>query len=457
MRFHRTLRTSLHALRRNVLRAFLTTLGIIIGIASVIAMMEVGNGSSAAIQKTIASMGANVLLIFPGATASTGVSYGAGTQVSLTPGDCDAIIRECPEVRAAAPVVHVRTQVVYGHRNWVPGVIYGTTPAFLTVRDWTNPSQGYIFTDREVRNSSKVCMIGQTLVRELFQNESPIGKEVRIKNVAFKVIGVLSPKGANMMGMDQDDLLIAPWTTIKYRVSGTSAQVVNQSAAAIASATTINTLSDLYPSGSLNLYDTPSASQQADTPLPVRFVNVDEIRVSAATTDSIPQAIREITELLRERHHIPPEAADDFDVRDLTEMMSALTRTTALMTTLLLCVACISLIVGGVGIMNIMLVSVTERTREIGLRMAVGARARDILRQFLTEAVVLCLAGGAMGILLGIGVSFLVTLLLKWPTVSSPTAVCAAVIVSATVGITFGFYPAYKASRLDPIEALRYE
>ncbi len=460
MKIYRTVRTALRALRRNVMRATLTALGIIIGVSAVIAMMEIGNGSSTAIQKAISSMGAMNIMVMPGTAASGGVSFGAGSVKTLTPEDADAIMQECPAVRDAAPVVRARTQVVYGNRNWVPMFIYGTTPDFLNVRDWTNLAEGEPFTYRDVRNASKVCVLGQTLVRQLFAGQSPLDKEVRIQNVSFKVVGVLSPKGANMMGMDQDDIVLAPWTTIKYRVSGNSATTVNQSAAGTDSSPTanqVNTLNDLYPTTSVQLYPQISAIQQADTPLPVRFTNVDTIMVSARSTSQIPQAIDQISTLLRERHRIHGTEPDDFTIRNLTEMMKALSSTTALMTKLLLCVALISLIVGGVGIMNIMLVSVTERTREIGLRMAVGARARDILRQFLVEAVVLCLAGGAFGILLGRGSSYLVTRFLHWPTESSLGAVLAAVLVSASVGIIFGYYPAWKASRLDPIEALRYE
>jgi len=438
------------------MRAILTTLGIIIGIAAVIAMMEIGNGSSAAIQKTISSMGANSLIIFPGSSSSSGVSFGAGTGMTLTPEDCDAVLRECPDVADAAPVVRVRTQVVYGHHNWVPNWIYGTTPAFLNVRDWNNLTEGSSFTDADVRNASKVCIIGQTLVKELFEGESPLGQEVRVRNATFKVVGVLAPKGASMMGMDQDDILLAPWTTIKFRVSGSSAQVANQSAAG-ASNSTMNSLSQLYPTQGLNLFDQPSEVQQADTPMPVRFINIDQILISAEAPEDIPLAMREVSTLLRERHHIAAGGDEDFTVRDMTEMMKAFTSTTGTMTTLLLAVACISLIVGGVGIMNIMLVSVTERTREIGLRMAVGARARDILIQFLAEAILLCMIGGIVGILMGLGASWMVTRFLKWPTESSPIAVIVAFIVSAAVGIIFGFYPAWKASRLDPIDALRYE
>jgi ABC-type antimicrobial peptide transport system permease subunit len=455
----RTLRMAMKALRRNVMRSALTTLGIIIGVAAVIAMMEIGQGSSSAIQKTIASMGANSLLVQPGTASSGGVSFGSGSVITLTPQDAQAIKQDCyGTVKEVAPVVRARTQVVYSNRNWVPLFIYGTTPEFLTVRDWTDLEEGEMFSERDVRNGSKVCLLGQTLVRELFGGQSPVGKEVRVQNVSFKVIGSLGAKGANMLGMDQDDILIAPWTTIKYRVSGSTLSNVNQSAAAKTDTTQqVNSLSQLYPTSQVSLYPVPSATQAADTPQPVRFTNVDQILVEASSGEKIPAAIRQITELLHERHRIHAGQPDDFTVRDMTEMTKALASTTSLMTKLLLCVALISLVVGGVGIMNIMLVSVTERTREIGLRMAVGARARDILRQFLVEAVVLCLLGGAMGIIVGRGSSLLVRLVLHWPTEPSIPAVIAAVLVSATVGVVFGYYPAWKASRLDPIEALRYE
>ena len=455
MRMLRTLRTAMVAIRRNLMRAALTTLGIVIGVAAVIAMMEIGKGSSTAIQHTIESMGANNLLIMPGTAASGGVSYGSGSILTLTAADSDAIAKDCPAVSASAPVVRARTQVIYGNKNWVPMSIYGTTPQFLNVRDWDSLEMGDAFTDQDVRTANKVCMIGLTLVRELFGTESPIGKEIRVHNVSFKVIGVLSRKGANMMGMDQDDILLAPWTTIKYRVTGSSATTVNQSAAAAAG--TVNSLNQLYPGSSGGLYSVPSATQLADTPQPIRFANVDQVIAAAKTAQDIPEAIAQLTAVLRERHRIKPTAPEDFQIRDMTEMTKALSSTTELMTKLLLFVAMISLIVGGVGIMNIMLVSVTERTREIGLRMAVGARPRDILSQFLIEAVVLSVAGGALGIGLGRLCSYLVRTLLNWPTEISLPAIFAAVIVSASVGIIFGFYPAWKASRLDPIDALRYE
>jgi ABC-type antimicrobial peptide transport system permease subunit len=455
MKVYRTIRTAMRALRRNPMRALLTTLGIVIGVAAVIAMMEIGAGSSAAVQKSISSMGANVVLVMPGTATSSGISFGSGSVTTLTPDDAAAIQRECPAVKTVAPAVRARVQIVYGNRNWVPSSMYGTTPAFLEVRDWTIVD-GDPFTDRDVLNANKVCLIGQTLVRELFDGASPVGKEIRVKNVAFRVVGVLGSKGANMMGMDQDDILLAPWTTIKYRVTGSSLQNTNQSAAG-ATSSTVNTLSNLYPGGQPTLYPQQSETQAADTPMPVRFANVDQVLVTARSSVEIPAAINQMTALLHERHHIREGESDDFTIRDMTEMSNTLTSTTRLMTNLLLCVAMISLVVGGVGIMNIMLVSVTERTREIGLRMSVGARARDILRQFLVEAVVLCLVGGAVGILLGHGGSLLVRMLLRWPVQTSPTAIAAAVIVSAAVGILFGYYPAWKASRLDPIEALRYE
>ena len=453
--FPRTLRTALNALRRNKMRSALTALGVIIGVSAVIAMMEIGQGSKTAMQKTMESMGASMLMVQSGAAASGGVSFGSGSVLTLTPQDADEIARQCPSVAGVAPIVRARAQIIYGNRNWVPMQISGTTPSFLGVRDWEEMSEGDMFTDRDVRNGSKVCVVGETLRRELFQDESPLNKELRIKNVSFRVIGVLSRKGANMMGMDQDDIVLAPWPTIKYRVSGTTLGNVNQSAAS-SSANQMNTLSNLYP-GSTPLYSVPSATQLADTPQPVRFANVDQIMVGATSAEEIPQAIDQITELLRERHRIHPGESDDFNIRDMTEITRTLSQTSQLMGALLLVVALISLVVGGVGIMNIMLVSVTERTREIGLRMAVGARAHHILRQFLVEAVVLCLFGGAMGIGLGRGASILVRSIMRWPTQASIPAIMAAVAVSATVGVVFGFYPAWKASRLDPIEALRYE
>ncbi len=344
-------------------------------------------------------------------------------------------------------------QAIYGNRNWVPMQIQGTTPAYLQVRDWPM-DEGSCFTDQDVRNSGKVCIIGQTIRTQLFGNEDPIGKNLRLANVTLKVVGVLSRKGANMFGGDQDDIIIAPWTTIKYRISGkTESEAAAQSSSASSGVdTSVNSLSNLYPSDSLQLYPEQSTIQAADTPQPIRFTNVNSIQLAATSTRDIPLAIKQVTAVLRERHHLAQGDPDDFQVRNITEFLNALASTTDLIGKLLLIVATISLVVGGVGIMNIMLVSVTERTREIGLRMAVGARSRHILWQFLVEAIVLCLAGGILGIAIGRGCSLLVRALLHWPTAVSIPAIVASVLVAAGVGIVFGYYPAWKASRLDPIE-----
>ncbi len=458
MRLRSTLKIARRALGRNVMRAFLTMLGIIIGVAAVIAMMEIGQGSSATIQRTIASMGANNLMVQPGQAASGGISFGAGSQMTLTPEDCEAVAKDCPAVRAAAPTVRgPRGQVVYGNKNWVPASITGTTPAYLEVRDWAVEPDGRMFTDREVKGGSKVCVIGQTLVTQLFEGQSPLEKELRIQNVPFKVVGVLKKKGANMMGMDQDDVILGPWTTMKFRVSNQSSSATSGGGGGSSSTTTATSPGQVYPQSKVALYPAISDTQAANQPMPVRFNFIDSIMAAAASAPEIPVAIEQINTVLRERHRLRPEEPEDFNVRDMTEMSNTLASTTQVMTRLLLCVALISLVVGGVGIMNIMLVSVTERTREIGLRMAVGARAKEILQQFLVEAVVLCLAGGAVGMLLGRGSSALVTYFLHWPTETSWVAVVASLVVSASVGIVFGYYPAWKASRLDPIEALRYE
>ena len=457
MRHYGVLKTAAGALKRNIMRTLLTMLGIVIGVAAVITMMEIGNGATLAIQRTLTSIGANTLVVIPGAQNVGGINYGMGSMTTLSPKDADSIASECPAVANVAPIVRARTQIVYGNKNWVPTYVYGTTPAFLEVRDWTDMDEGEAFTEHDVRNASKVCMVGRTIVKELFAGHSPLGKEIRVRNVAFKVVGVLGPKGANMMGQDQDDILLAPWTTIKYRVVATSLSGGNQSTTNTSNTTEVDSLNMLYPNITTSLYPTQSTNELADVPQPIRFANVDQILTNARTAADIPIAIEQITDVVRENHHLRVTAPDDFRVRDMTEITKAMSSTTDLITRLLLYVAMISLIVGGVGIMNIMLVSVTERTREIGVRMAVGAEPNDILRQFLTEAVVLCLLGGIMGILVGRGASVVVSRVLHWPTAASVGAIVAAVVVAASVGLIFGFYPAWKGSRLDPIDALRYE
>lgn len=454
MRLFIIMKTATGALKRNIMRTLLTTLGIVIGVGAVITMMEIGNGATLAIQRTLTSIGANTLVVIPGAQTAGGINFGMGSMTTLSPNDADAISRECPAVANVAPIVRARTQIIYGNKNWVPTYIYGTTSSFLNVRDWTEMEEGEAFTDHDVRNASKVCLVGRTIKRELFGGQSPVGKEIRVRNIAFKVVGVLGPKGANMMGQDQDDILLAPWTTIKYRVVATSLSGGNQSTT---NTTEVNSLAMTYPNTAISLYPTPSSNELADVPQPIRFANVDQILTNARSAADIPFAIEQITDVVRGNHHLRSKALNDFTVRDMTEITKAMSSTTDLITKLLLYVAMISLVVGGVGIMNIMLVSVTERTREIGLRMAVGAEPNDILRQFLTEAIVLCLLGGIMGILVGRGASMLVSRVLHWPTAPSLGAVVAAVVVSATVGVVFGFYPAWKGSRLDPIDALRYE
>ncbi len=444
------------------MRSALTTLGIIIGVGAVIAMVEISQGSKTALMKTMSTMGANNLLIRSGAASSGGISWGSGSQKTLTPEDAEAVASQCDAIAAVAPIVEIRGQAVRGNHNWTPMNIYGTVPAYLTVRDWDNMDSGDMFTDQDVRGSIKTCVIGTTIARELFPDESPIGKDIRVANVGLRVVGVLGSKGANMMGMDQDDIILAPWTTIKFRVSGNNTggssggQTANSNGAAGGISTDTKTLNNLYP-GTMALYPPQSSTQTLNNPQKIMFTNVDQILTKAVSAEAIPTAIAQITALLHERHHIRTDEPDDFYVRDMSEIVKMLGSTSQMMGMLLLIVAMISLIVGGVGIMNIMLVSVTERTKEIGVRMAVGARSHQILRQFLIEAVVLCLMGGAAGIIFGRTSATLVWYFLRWPITASYPAIVAAFLVSATIGIGFGFYPAWKASRLDPIDALRYE
>jgi putative ABC transport system permease protein len=383
-------------------------LGIIIGVGAVITMLAVGTGASKKISDQISSMGSNLIMILPGATTAGGVRMGAGTQPTLTLGDADAIKRECPAVQDVAPIHNGVAQVVYGHQNWSTGII-GTTPSVLIVRDWSL-SAGRSFTDQDVKSATKVCLLGQSVVDNLFGDMDPTGQFIRIKNVPFVVTGVLAPKGQSAQGQDQDDTVLIPVTTAQKKLFGTS------------------------------------------FPGMVRIITV-----KAKSTEDLPSAEKQINELLRQRHHIGPKQDNDFTVRNLTQIMQTAEQSTKVMTLLLGAIASVSLLVGGIGIMNIMLVSVTERTREIGIRMAIGAKTWDIRLQFIIEALTLSLIGGVVGIILGISGSELLSILAGWSTIISPLSILLAFGFSGLVGIFFGFYPAYKASLLDPIEALRYE
>lgn len=403
-----TLRISFRALRVNKMRSALTMLGIIIGVGAVIAMLAVGTGASRKISEQISSMGSNLLIILPGSTTSGGVRMGAGTQPTLSMGDAEAIMKECPSVAVVAPVHNGVAQIVYGHQNWSTGVV-GTTPGMLEVRDWPL-SSGRPFTDQDVKSATKVCLLGQTVVDNLFGDQDPVGQVVRIKKIPFSVIGVLASKGQSAQGQDQDDTIYVPVTTAQKKLFG------------------------------------------AAFPGMVRIV-----MVKAKSAEDLAPAERQITDLLRQRHHLNQKQDNDFTVRNLTQMMQAAEQSTRVMTLLLGAIASVSLLVGGIGIMNIMLVSVTERTREIGIRMAVGAKTWDIRLQFIIEALTLSLVGGIAGIILGVSGSEILSALAGWTTVVSPLSIVLAFGFSGLVGIFFGFYPAYKASLLNPIDALRFE
>jgi ABC-type antimicrobial peptide transport system permease subunit len=456
--FARTTTTALRSLRRNFMRSALTTLGIIIGVGSLLAISEIGTGAWTAIRALLSKTGVDNIVIQAGAASRNGVSLGSGSIKTLTPEDAEMILHECPSVDSLAPLVFARRQVVHGNRNWVPSTFVGTTPGYLRVREWEDLEEGESFTDRDVHDTAMVCLLGQTVARELFEEQSPVGQEVYVNDVPLRVIGLLSRKGADIIGEDQDDLLVAPWTTVKFRVSSVKTSSAGaKDAPQPEPAELLSALGRRYPRGHTAPFPSLSPIQQIDTPRLERLSNVDSILVRTASTEEIPAAMEQINRVLRERHRIAEGEPADFAVRDFTEVVHAVKGTVGLVAGLLLCVAFISLVVGGIGIMNIMLVTVTERYREIGLRMAVGARSRDILRQFLVEAVVLCLLGGAVGIFAGRSASLLARILARWPTESSIIAVLASVSISITVGVIFGYYPAWKASRLDPIEALRFE
>jgi len=405
VRVDSTFKIAFRALRRNKLRSVLTALGIIIGVGAVIAMVSIGNGAKAQVEQQIASLGENVILIFSGSVTSSGIRTGWGNAGTLKIEDAEAIRREVPGVIAVSEEVISTSQVSAGNQNWFTR-IYGESPEYFDIRKWPL-SDGANFTSQDVRSANKVCVIGRTTASQVFGSESPIGQILRIKGVPFLVTGVLTAKWLSPQGTDQDDIVIMPYTSAMKRVIGGST---------------------------------------------LRGINVQ-----VATPNDLAPAQQQITELLRQRHNIRSGRDDDFTVRNQQEIAETATATSRVMTLLLGAIASVSLVVGGIGIMNIMLVSVTERTREIGVRLAVGAHGRDILTQFLIEAVTLSVIGGAIGILLGLGASRMLSVFAHWPTLISIPSIIAAFFVSAAVGIFFGFYPAREAARLDPIEALRYE
>jgi putative ABC transport system permease protein len=409
------LRVAFRALAKNKMRGGLTVLGIVIGVAAVILLVSISQSAGLMIQEQFQNLGTNLIMVFSGNRSSGGVSRGARTSVSLIPSDAEAIAAECSTVRAASPVVYASGQVVAGNQNWSANQLLGVNANYPTVCNW-QIARGDFFTPSDVRGAAKVCVIGKTIAMNLFQTSDCVGARIRVKSIPFTVVGVLEPKGANLFGQDEDDIVLMPCTTVTKRIYG-------------------------FP-----------------------FNNVHVIYVLARSVDRMTEAESEIKLLMRQRHRLRDDASDDFTVHNHAEVISVLKIITTVMTLLLGSVASVSLIVGGVGIMNIMLVSVTERTREIGIRLAVGARSRDILRQFLVEAVVLSLLGGAIGVILGIaaavGAAYIVnTYLLKieCPLVISMTAILVSLGFSGSVGMFFGYYPARKASRLDPIESLRYE
>ncbi len=442
------------AIKRNKLRAALTMLGIFIGVAAVITMVAVGDGARASVEAQINSLGTNLLIVVPGATTANGARAGLGSNSTLTIGDAQALARSGGAVALVTYMDRQVAQVVSGNRNWSTN-IQGTTPSYFAIRDWP-PSIGRIFTDAEEKAGAPVCLLGQTVVNNLFgEGQNPVGATIRVKNSPMKVIGVLSVKGQSSYGQDQDDVVIVPFNTAERKVLGVSAPSAAAAPAAVATASSTNPYASVPTTNSVYSSTTEASNAFGAAAKITGVVNV--MFVKASGSDQIDNAVAQITRMLHERHHIQPKQDDDFTVRDLSEIAAASEGATQVMTMLLLAVASISLLVGGIGIMNIMLVSVTERTREIGIRMAVGARRIHIMLQFLVEAMLLSAMGGLAGVILGILVSKLISALAEWPTLVSPTAVMGGFIFSAAVGVFFGYYPARKASLLHPIDALRYE
>ncbi len=408
MYFTQTMKVSLRALTRNKMRSFLTALGIIIGVGAVIAMVSIGEGAKRGIQDRFNSMGTNLLFVYPGGQNVGGVHSQAGSRTSLKEDDAKAILQYCDAVKAISPSVNSRGQVVYANKNWNTS-IYGTGADYPDIRSWP-VEQGVYFDDSQVKAAAKVCILGSEVYKNLFEGADPVGQVIRIKSIPFRVLGVLKSKGESGGFFNRDDMIAIPYTTCMRRISGID--------------------------------------------------YIQSCDISAVSSDMMGEAKSQIEILLRDRHKIMPGSDDDFTVRNMSDIAESAAESTKIMTILLGSIAGISLLVGGIGIMNIMLVSVTERIREIGIRMAVGAREVDILLQFLAEAIVLSLLGGGIGILFGYGASKLigkVKIFSQFQTVVSPGSVLLAFLFAATVGIFFGFYPARKASKLDPIEALRYE
>ena len=405
MRLLLILPLALKALRRNVMRTILTMLGIIIGVSAVICTVAIGEGAASKIQDAIASVGANVVWVEAGGVNVGGVRTGSGQTKSLTLGDMRAIQEQVPLIAYASPMVDTRTQLVYGNQNW-NSTVRGVSPDYLHVKSWPM-LKGGMFDETDVERAAPVCVLGQTIVDQLFGDRDPLGETIRVKGEPCKVLGVLSVKGQSATGQDQDDTFFMPYTTVMKKIKGQ--------------------------------------------------YWLDDIMMSAVSATAIPAAEEQIADLLRVRHRLRNGKADDFNLRHPTEIAEAIAESARTMELLLACVASVSLLVGGVGIMNIMLVSVTERTREIGLRMAVGARSRDVLRQFLVEAVVLGVAGGVLGVAIGMAGTRAIASTFEWPTRVSQDAILMAVVFSAAIGVFFGYYPARRAARLDPIEALRHE
>ncbi len=446
------------ALRRNKTRTALTMLGILIGVAAVIAMVAVGDGARASVQAQIQSLGTNLIIVLPGATTSSGVRAGFGSISTLTVADADALRKE---VRAAAAVSYTDrqiAQVVYGNLNWSTSIA-GVTPSYFVARDWP-VAVGRAFTEDEERAGAPVCVLGQTVVNNLFaQGVSPLGAVIRVRNFPLRVIGVLAIKGQSTYGQDQDDTVLMPFSTAERKVLGTS-----QAATAVPSKTTGSTNPVLNPYIGVPLTSAQAPQYQGSTAIISPFGGppkisgvVNMIFVKARSAEEVDAAQAQIQQVLHRRHRIAAGQDDDFTVRSLSDIAQASESASRVMTLLLAAVASISLLVGGIGIMNIMLVSVTERTREIGIRMAIGARRLHILLQFLVESALLSITGGLVGAVLGIVASKALSMLAEWPTLISPAAVVGGFVFAAAVGLFFGWYPARKAARLDPIEALRYE